>query len=430
MTTDLDERITRVLTARADALTVTRPPLPDAAARVPIRSRRPLLVAAAVLVVALGAAAVAATRSDEGGTVDVRPAEEATTTTTAPAEVPVVDPSYLPEGFSADPTTIVAPDRQASVTTFVAGNRAIEVALVRTTRTPDLETALDARRTVDIVAAYAAGGSVPTGTGLPATPLADDVLGAVTALPQRPFPVQAHAQPGDDPYLLGLTATPGPGQPTDLSAVAFRADVEVRLTVRGVRLDEALAVLRGLDGPGLAPRARPDAAPLTAAPVPAGTDVAQVGLTSLPEGWAMDGVFTDAAAAMVTFAPAGGAVDPEAVFEAPPTLTVTLERNEPLPEEADALASGDDVAIAEAFSRSTAMPWATGGERRVLRVGEVVVVLATGTVDGSTVADLATTHEITWANAFLGPDLALEINAQGLDDAALTDVIRGLVVIT
>jgi len=446
MTTDLDTRITRALSARADALTVTRPPLDDvvvAPGRSGGRRRTPLLVAAAVLVV-LGVAvvAVAARPSGDDGVVDLRPTDDPTTTTTVPA----LGLSYLPADIPADPQELSSPDGRATVLTYGSGDRTLEVTILEATRSAELEDALDARATEAIVAAYAAGGSVPAAASIPSTPVAADLLGDPAALPDRPGIVMGDVQTGDDPLLIVIEAFPYHGQQIDVGLVAFRAGAEVRVAGHGIRLDEALAVLGGIDGPGLAPRTRPAEDPLTAAPLPAGTPFLRPVLTDIPEGWELTTVFglggglggedvvvggpsEGAALSQSGYGPVGAKPAPDAIFLPGPTLAIDLGPAEPLPEEQAALDAGDDAAIAEAFDVLDVGIWASGGERRVLHVDEVVLVLATGVVDQTTVQDLDRPHELTHAVAFIGPDLRLEINAEGVTDDQIVAALRSLVIV-
>jgi hypothetical protein len=447
MTTDLDERITRALGARADGLTVTRPPLDDALAGPaavrarPSGPRRALLAAAVVLVVLGIAAAVVATRpDDDGGRVDLSPAEGNTTTTT----IPELALSYVPEDMAAEPHEATSPDGLATVLTYGSGDRTLEVTVARATRSSDLEEALDARDTDAVVAAYAAGGSVLAAAAVPATPVAAEVLGAPATTAVGRGPVMLHAQTGDDPLLVLVGRMPAHGEPIDVALVAFRAEAEVRLAGRGVALDEALAVLRGIGGGALAPRARPEADPITAAPLPEGTTFRRAAVTDLPEDWAMTtgtdvgasvatesvgGPPTGAQEASSSYGPPGERPDPNAAFGPTRELFVNVGHDRPLPEEAAALASGDDAAIAEAFQLSTAIPWATGGDRRVVDVDGLVVVVAEGTIDPTTSQMTPGRRELLWANAFLGPDVTVQVGAVGMTEDQLVAAIRSIVLI-
>lgn len=480
MTTDLDERITRSLTARADGIAVTRPPLDDvlagtgagAAASAPGgggRRRTAVLAAAAVVALLVASAAVAlATRTDDGDVVDVRPADDPTTT----APTPGLGLGHVPPGLPPEPQVATGLDG-TTVLTYgdPAGSPALEVAVVPGTRTPELEAALDARDTEAIVAAYAAGGSIPTdgdgpategsategsategpagtppGEEQPATPLGDAAIGEPAALADegRAHPVLAHSQPGDDPLLVVVDRSAAPGTALDLGLVAFRAGAEVRLAGRGIRLDDALGALRSLVGPGVDPRPRPEAPPLTAAPVPAGTSFQGPAVTDLPEGWALDGVWgiggayggedvvvdgatVGADVASATYAPAGTPDgDPADPFQRGPLLTVSVSRSTPRPDELAALDSGDDEELFATIGLGSLRIWAGGSESRVLRIDELTAVATTGVVDGSTV-DGADRHELTWVVGYVGAELRLEAQAEGLTDDELVAALRSLV---
>lgn len=459
MTTDLDERITRSLAARADGIAVTRPPLDDvlagtragAAASAPGgggRRRAAVLAAAAVVALLVASAAVAlATRTDDGDVVDVRPADDPTTT----APTPELGLGHVPPGLPSEPQVATGADG-TTVLTYgdPAGSPALEVAVVPGTRTPELEAALDARDTEVIVAAYAAGGSIPTTVGddptAPATPLGDAAIGEPAGLADegRAHPVLAHSQPGDDPLLVVVDRSAPPGTALDLGLVAFRAGAEVRLAGRGIRLDDALGALRSLVGPGVDPRPRPEAPPLTAAPLPAGTSFQGPAVTDLPEGWALDGVWgiggayggedvvVDGAAvgadvASATYAPAGTPDgDPADPFQRGPLLTVSVSRSTPRPDELAALDSGDDEELFATIGLGSLRIWAGGSESRVLRIDELTAVATTGVVDGSTV-DGADRHELTWVVGYVGAELRLEAQAEGLTDDELVAALRSLV---
>lgn len=438
MTTDLDERITRALTARADALTVTRPPFDDVLAgtrTVPAPGggrRRTVLLAAAAVALVLGAAAVVATGATDDGRVDLRPADEATTTTT-----PVLGLAYVPEGLPAEPREVTSPDGRATVLTYGSGDRVLEVAVVEATRSAELEDALDERSTAAIVAAYAAGGSVPAASDVPATPVGDQVLGAPAALPGRTGSVLADVRVLDDPLLLVLDAFPARGQRVAVGLVAFRAGAEVRIAGRGLGLDEATAVLDGLGGPGLAPRDRPAEEPVTAAPLPEGTSFLRPALTALPSGWGLSTISDlggdpaqGVASASSGYGPAGAPpVDPDVSFPPGPVLDVTLSRSRPLPQRQEVLDAGGDDALKEVFGMDDLGTWVSGAEERVIDVGGSRLVATTGTVDETTVASAGGTHEMTWVIGQLGPDLRIEVLAEGLTEDQLITAIRSLVLV-
>ncbi len=432
MATDLDTRITRALGARADGITVTRPALDDVlagagAAPAPGGGRRrtPLLAAAALVVVLAVAAVALATRTTDDGVVDVSPAQQPTTTTTVPLGL-----AYLPPGIGPDPTEATSPDGATTVLTYGSGDRAVEVTVAEATRSPELDAALDARDTRAIVEAYAAGGSVVVAGPPPPTPLADDVLGPPAGLAVRLDDVIAHAQSGDDPLLVVAVDPPVHSERIDVGVVAFRAGAEVRIAGRGLRTDEVLAVLAGVRGPGLEPRRRPAEESLTeAAPWPGGTSFVRTAVTDLPEGWVRASAWPTEVST-TGYGPVGQEpMDADDLFAPAPNLTVTLARSTPLPQQQDVLDHGDDAALVELFDAHDLGIWASGGHSRVLHLDDARLLIATGVVDGTTVADLDTTHEITWIDGWLGPDLRIEVQAQGLTEDQLVAAIRSVVLI-
>jgi hypothetical protein len=250
------------------------------------------------------------------------------------------------------------------------------------------------------------------------------------ALPERAGRVVADVRALDDPLLLVLDALPARGQRVEVGLVAFRAGAEVRIAGRGLALAEATAVLDGLDGPGLAPRDRPAEEPVTAAPQPEGTSFLRPALTALPSGWGLSTLSVDegATSASSGYGPVGAPpIDPDVSFPPGPVLDVTLSRSRPQRQEL--LDGGGDAALREVFGMDDLGIWASGADERVIEVGGARLVATTGTVDETTVASAGGTHEMTWVVGQLGPDLRIEVLAEGLTEDELVEAIGSLVLV-